>query len=391
MRNSLPPFPALAAAGDYHETTGDVRVLGDYARQVLNSSPLRYVLLPFRVVVAPYFATNASEFLQALGPALIIIALHYWWVISSDVAFEEASLEVSQKVADRRAAMRAGNWQAAQKKAKPARSPFQLRATGLPAVALFWKNLTSAGSMFSRRMLFVLIWIVVITCSVVGSPAKHGYGSDVVGFIALTFTGMSLFWGPQVLRCDLRQDLPATDVLKMYPLAGWQVVLGELLAPAAILACAQWLALLISLFLFPEKLGSFVITPGERIGGALAVALVLPCIDLMAMIIPNAAVLFFPAWFQLGKDGPRGFENTGQQLILMFGQLLVLALALLPATAGFALVFFVGMRLLPIGVAVALGGIVAAILLLLEAGLAISLLGKVFERFDLSGELLQQE
>ena len=56
---------------------------------------------------------------------------------------------------------------------------------------------------------------------------------------------MSLFWGPQMLRNDLRQDLPATDVLKMFPMPGWQVVLGEVLAPAAILAGAQWLLLLV--------------------------------------------------------------------------------------------------------------------------------------------------
>ena len=65
-----------------------------------------------------------------------------------------------------------------------------------------------------------------------------------------------------------------------------------------------------------------------RLSVALAAAMVLPFVDLLALLIPNAAVLFFPAWFQLGKDVPRGFETMGQQLILMFGQMLVLFLGL---------------------------------------------------------------
>jgi len=89
-------------------------------------------------------------------------------------------------------------------------------------------------------------------------------------------------------------------------------------------------------------------------------------VDLIALLIPNAAVLFLPAWFQLGKDGPRGFETTGQQLILMFGQLLVLALSLLPAAAVFAIIFLLTSHLVPIALGVLLGGVPAAALLLVE-------------------------
>ena len=59
-------------------------------------------------MVAPYLAPNMSQFLRALGPALVIIGLHYWWVTSSNVAFEEASLERSRKDAERISAMRSG-------------------------------------------------------------------------------------------------------------------------------------------------------------------------------------------------------------------------------------------------------------------------------------------
>ena len=389
LRYTVPPPPPITGETTDFSLTG--RYANEYANQILHSGPLPYLLLPFRLVVAPSFAANAGQFLIALGPALIVMGLLYWWVIRSNVAFEEASVELSRKTAERMAAIRSGNWQAARKPKKAGRSPFLLRPTGLPAVALFWKNLTSAGSLVTARVWIFLVWFVVFAGFMLQSQMRQagGLGAELA-FFALMLAGLSLFWGPQMLRNDLRQDLPATDVLKMFPMPGWQVVLGEVLAPAAILAAVQWLLLLVALILFPNRFNDYSTTPGQRISFAMAAAIVLPCVDLIAMLIPNAAVLFFPAWFQLGKDGPRGFETTGQQLILMFGQLLVLALSLAPAAAAFAVVYWISSHLLPSALSVLLGGAVAAALLLIEAGIGIRLLGGVFERFDLSGEVLQQ-
>ncbi len=382
VRRTVPAAPPVGDAGDFSW-------LGPYADQVLHSGPLPYILFPFRLVVAPYFALNASQFFIALGPALAVTALHYWWVMRSAVAFEEASVDLSRKAAERLAAMRSGNWQAAQKTKKPRRPPFQLRPAGAPAVALLWKNLISAGNMVTTRMWLLLIWIAIFSGFILHTTSRDGGWPAALAFLALILTGISLFWGPQVLRNDLRQDLPVTDVLKMFPLPGWQLVLGEILGPAAILAGLQWILLVIALFLFPDRLDGDSISLVERVCVALAAGLVLPCVDLIAMLIPNAAVLFFPAWFQLGKDGPRGFETTGQQLILMFGQLLILALSLLPATLVFAIVFFLTSRLLPPGVSALPAGVAAAIILLIEAGFGVKMLGGVFERFDLSDEVLQ--
>jgi ABC-2 type transport system permease protein len=385
LHYTVPPPPMAG------ETT-DFSWLGRYADEILHSGPLPYVLFPFRLVVAPCFAANAGQFLIALGPALVVLGLLYWWVIRSNVAFEEASVELSQKTAERIAAVRSGNWQAARKSKKAGRSPFRLRPGGLPAVALFWKNLTSAGSLVTARAWMFLVWIVIFGGFMLQSQTRQAGGlGAALAFLALVLAALSLFWGPQMLRNDLRQDLPATDVLKMFPMPGWQVVLGEVLAPAAILAAVQWLLLLVGLILFPDRFNDYSTTLGQRISFALAAAIVLPCVDLIAMLIPNAAVLFFPAWFQLGKDGPRGFETTGQQLILMFGQLLVLVLSLAPAAAAFAVVYFLSMHLLPAAFSVLLGGAIAAVFLLIEAGIGIRLLGGVFERFDLSGEVLQTE
>ena len=174
----------------------------------------------------------------------------------------------------------------------------------------------------------------------------------------------------------------------MFPMPGWQVVLGEVLAPAAMLAGVQWLLVLFGTIFFPEQLDKYTIPLAVRLSVALAAVIVLPFIDLMALLIPNASVLFFPAWFQLGKDTPRGFETMGQQLILMFGQLLVLGLGLVPAGVAFTLFLSGGSFLHWPLLGVVLGAFAAAIILAVEAGIGIKLLGGAFERFDVSGELL---
>jgi ABC-2 type transport system permease protein len=363
--------------------------LADYAAQVLQSGPLPYLLAPFRLVVTPYFTTNISQFIRALGPALAIIAVQYWWVVRSNVAFEEASVELSQRMAERVAAVRSGNLQVGQLPKKASRPPFMLRPVGNPLVAVFWKNLISAGRFVTARIWLVLFWLVLCGGVVMKTQAAGhtGVGTGMVFFSGMLLA-MSLFSGPQMLRNDLRQDLPAMDVLKMWPLRGWQVVLGEVLAPAAILAGFQWLLLAVAAISSPQEFEKHSITLATRVSFALAAAVVLPFIDLTAMLIPNASVLFFPAWFQLGREGPRGFETTGQQLILMFGQLLTLTLSLLPPFGAFVVIFFLGSHLIGAPVAVVLASVAAAILLAAEAGVAIKLLGDVFERFDLSSEIL---
>jgi hypothetical protein len=340
-------------------------------------------------MVAPYFAPDLGKFLLAIGPAVAIIALHYWCVTTSNVAFEEASIERSRKDADRITAVRSGNWRAIKKPKKAARAPFVLSPIGNPAIAVFWKNLISVGHGVSKRVFFIILWAAVASAGILRSQGGSGVQFVIFLFAAL-LSGMSLISGPQMLRNDLRQDLPAADLLKTYPMAGWRIVLGELLAPAAILAAAQWILLTIAFVTFPQQIGGKVplVTFQLRFGIALAAAVVLPFVDLIAMLIPNASALLFPAWFQLGKDGPRGFETTGQQMILMLGQMLVLLISLLPASAAFAAVFFVVSFASTNAAGIFLGGIAAAAVLAGEAALGIKLLGRFFERLDLSEENL---
>ena len=47
---------------------------------------------------------------------------------------------------------------------------------------------------------------------------------------------ITIFYGPANLAPRFPSGFRVADILKMYPLPGWQMVIGEILAPAAILA-----------------------------------------------------------------------------------------------------------------------------------------------------------
>ncbi len=361
--------------------TASFTALVNYAQQVLNAGPALYLLYPFHLVVRPFFAPDAAAFLLALAPALLLFLLHYLWVVFSDVAFEEASVEASQKLAARVAAVRAGNWQAAKKNQKAKRAWFQLAPTGPPVTALLWKNLIGVGQIFSARLWIILVVVVVALVAGFGNAARSQNFSMLAAIIIASLLGYSLLLGPQLLRLDFRQDLPMADILKTFPLRGWQIALGEILAPVTVLAGVQWLLLLLGfglIFFLPGKHQALIFVIG------LSAVCLLPVLDFLLLLIPNAAVLLFPSWIQAGKDSPRGIEATGQRLVFAVGQMLVLLLALIPAALAFAAVYFpMKWGLGPI-VPVPFAALAATLILAVEAALGVRLLGRFFERFDVT-------
>jgi ABC-2 type transport system permease protein len=294
-------------------------------------------------------------------------------------------VEASQKLAEKLAAVRAGNWRTAGKKLKQKRAPFKLKPTGPAFMALFWKNLINAGSAFTARTwISVTIFVGVLSFSLHGSHSSSSW-TLVVGMGAAMFGAWTLLLGPQLVRQDFRHDLPQMDMLKVFPLRGWQVALGEILAPAVILAAIQWLLIIVAVIcLAPQASGVF--SPGLVVVLGAGAALVMPLFNLISLAIPNAAVLLLPAWFQTGKDSPRGIEATGQRLIFAIGQFLAFIIALIPVAAVFAGIFFAVKFLTGVTPAVAVATVAAALVLAVEAALGVLLLGWLFQRYDISGE-----
>jgi hypothetical protein len=193
----------------------------------------------------------------------------------------------------------------------------------------------------------------------------------------------SLLYGPQVLRQDFRQDLTAADVLKSYPMRGWQIAVGELLAPIAILTSIQWLLLIVSATLLKQ---SPDLNRPITVSVACGAGIIFPMLNAVAFLIPNGAVLLFPEWFHTARESTHGIEITGQRLIFMIGHLTAFIVTLIPAAVSFVLAFAICKAFLGVNLAIPLASIAASAVLGIEAFAGVLVLGRLFERLDLSSE-----
>jgi ABC-2 type transport system permease protein len=363
------------------------REIAAYIGSQLHVGPLPWLLAIPKVLVAPYFASSASGFWLALGPALAVLIAHYFWVVHTEVSFEEASIARAEKRAARVRAVQQGDWRGQSTARKGQRPPFNLRDEGRPEVAFVWKNLLSTSAFFRPNVAIVVLAIILG-----GSEwlLRHPALQPIRVFAAVIFgtlLAVTLLVGPMMARQDLRADLPNSDILKTYPLRGWQIALGELLTPLSILSVLIWMCLLAEFLLLPDDKPMWL-TPSLRAGAALGLAVLVPPLVAIQLLVPNAATVLFPAWVHSAGDRTdRGIEVMGQRLIFVAGQLLITAVAIVPAAIIAAVVFFVGQWLAGMVVAAALAVAAVFILLAMEAWLGVQWLGSRFEHLDLSAEL----
>lgn len=369
--------PALQATD-----LASVNTMTHYARQVADSPPGVTLLAPFRIVPRLILAADAGSFLRALGPALALLAAHYFWVLRMEVAFEESSIEASRRHAARVTLMRSGNRWAAGPRRK-ARAPFALSPRGSAAIGILWKNLIGAGQTFRLRF-----WLPVIAWGLymgyVFNLRSHGSPwVTIVATAAAALAGLSVVAGPQILRHDFRQDMAAVDLLKTYPVSGRQLALGQILAPLLILTGFQWLLL---------SVAGGLLGPGRSFAhGPLAYgacfALVAPPLNLIMLLLPNAAALLYPGWFNAASTSGRDLEAMGQRIVLSLGLLATFAATMVPAALAFALVDLVAAPLLlPEAAALPAATLSAALILAAEGVAGVAGLGYLFERFDPSAE-----
>lgn len=384
MRRSLPPPPDLATA---LRGGGEIT---NYIVQLLHTGPLRYVLAPFKLVVAPNFAHEGVTFLRALLPALGIMALHFIWVVRADVSFEDASIEAAKKRAAFLAARGRGELRARGKSDK-ARTPlWRLRPTGFAPIAFIWKSLLKSGG---RRTLgrwaaffavlaagaFALGRVEYLTKPLVVTAFIIGGGCYIALLISFVMIG-------QLSAAQLRQGIATMDLLKTYPIPGWQIALGELAGPVLLGSLMQWCSLGIGLMLLSiapplhPHLGTITAIAG-------GIALLLPIFNLSTAILPCAGALLYPGWFRPQESTGPGIENTGMKLILGIAQLLAVVVAMIPvaffgAVAFFAVAKFTTAAEWP---ALAAGG-TAMLILAMETGLGIAWLGSLYDKFDVSSE-----
>ncbi|HTC45587.1 MAG TPA: putative ABC exporter domain-containing protein [Steroidobacteraceae bacterium] len=357
-----------------------------YVAAQLRIAPVPWLLALPRLLVAPYFAGGGSGFVLALGPAVALLIAHYLWVLNIEVSFEEASIARAEKRGKRLRAVQKGDWRGQVAVRKPQSAPFKLPSQGRPEVAFLWKNLLSSSAIFRPKVAITTLAVLLVGSQWLNRPQLQGarvFSVAMVG-IVLAYT---LLLGPMMARQDLRAELSNVDLLKTYPLRGWQIVLGELLTPLSILSALIWICLIAGALLLPGGTLTWL-SPVLRMVALLGLAVLAPPLVAIQLLVLNAAAVLFPAWMQTaGSRGERGFEVIGQRIIFVAGQLLITVIAAVPAVIGAALVFLVTRWLIGVAAAAVLSGLMAFAVLCVESFVSVLWLGDRFENFDLSAEL----
>ncbi len=351
---------------------------------------LKWLLLPARLAVAPFLATTPAAYLLALLPAFGLVAVHYFWILQLEGPFEDATIVRARKRGETVARLREGRGlRLGTGPTKARREPFRLADRLPPEFALLWKNLMAAPPYLNRH-LFAGAG-VVLAFGVLWLERSKPPAANAAGFIALAFLAYVLAFGPQLARNDLRGDLLNIDMFKAYPLPGWRILLGSLLAPAVALTGICYLLLLVAaLGLRPSAEAAAWFTPQFRLTAALSVAAVLPALTAVQLLVPNAATLIFPAWAQTTRHASGGgVDVLGQRLIFFAGQMLCLLGAVLPAALVAGFIVFVGTALFDLSLAttVALSVVPVLGIFIFEVCLGVYLLGPRFEQLDISAEL----
>jgi ABC-2 type transport system permease protein len=370
----LDALPELSSARDY-DVRSFLTALADAANRPLPNA-LTY---PFRVMVRPLAAHTPAEWLAVISPAMVLLVLHYIWVVRSDTAFEEAAAEVSLRRAQALSGGRRAGDPRARRGSPAPPSLIRLSPSGWPAGAILWKNLVAGTRIRRIRNAALILGAAGVIVGVL-SFDPDGTLAEIAGWLAVFWAALMVVSGPQYVRNDLRADLLKLDLLRSYPLRGWSVVLAEVGASTLMLTVIQFCLLGIAYMAF---LGNQTMVPAlkERTLLLLGSVAVLPAINLLGMLIQNGAALLYPAWVRLGSGRSGGVEVLGQNILMMIVFVALLAGTLVLPVAlggGVFLLLRSGLENWAIIPAAAVGlGLIA-----FEAALIVEWLGRIFERTD---------
>jgi hypothetical protein len=365
-------WPALAAARSVAEVFATLQL-------AMSTGLAGVALWPIHVVAHLPFADPGADFARAVPAVLALLALNYVWVLRSDAAFEEASAEQAERWATRRG----GPPPRIVRRSRA--TPFRLAPTGRPELAIVWKNLTLFSRPMSLLLLLTLLPIVVSMAVIAVVLADDMPVVQIIGVLSAIFAVLTLLFGPQVVRNDLRHDLGRLAIVKTWPIRGATIIRAEILAPTLILSMLAAVAVPIAAI----GLSGATTTSGEPVIADplsyTAVALIIsPTLILVQVLIQNAIALMFPAWVTLGPAPGRGsLDATGQHMVLTLAGMLAFTIALVPgaiaAGAVGAVSHWLSGRVWMVPSAMA-----AAAVLLVECWITTELLGLVFDRTDVT-------
>jgi hypothetical protein len=348
--------------------------------RLLSTGAAGIALWPFRALVRLPTAESAEAFLRALPAALLLLGGNFLWVIRSDVAFEEASAAAAEKIAQFKAGKRP-----VPSRPRRLRSPFALAPLGRPEVAFLWKNLILVGRYASLKTFARVLPIIIVMGFAMTRGASAGGGGLWAGvaIACLICAGFTTIFGPQMARNDLRQDLAHLSVLKAWPVAGGAVVRGEVLAPAVLLSAVTALFIAGAVAFSGQTRALTGIPIADRAAYTIAALLLAPGLIVTQLMLQNGLAVLFPAWLSPGPRARQGFDVMGQRMLMLYGMLFVLIIALIPAALAAGAVGY-GIYATTGAFPVLIPSLIATLVLLIQAGILSTAVGRVFDRTDVS-------
>ena len=366
LRAAVPAIRAAGAGGEILQAVSNAA----------NLPAARALLFLPRVIVGPSFAQTSSEWLRAAGAALVMLLAQVVWVIRSDVAFEEAAVQASAERARRMDAWRRRSARPRSSTRKKVKRTLALAPTGAPALAIVWKNtllLMRTGRVGSIMGLAVMA--VVLSLPSIDSV---GFNHRFVAVWALAMIGLLIVLGSRVLQNDFRQDADHLATLKTLPLAGARLVGAEVVSSALPISAMQLVLMFVA---YVATLGDadLPVNLGTRTSLLFMSPLVLSSVNVTTVTIQNGAALLFPGWIRATPVVGGGIEAMGQGILATGMLLLTFLVALLPAAAAFAAVWWL---LSGVPKAWIVAVTIAAAVLLIETWWGIRGLGRRFERLE---------
>jgi len=341
--------------------------------------------------VPKFFASAAlpGSLTTLVDSVLVVAALGviFFFIASAlNVSFEEASISTSQRRAVRRErqhSQRIGSFVMFRR----APALFKLAETGPVEVAIIWKNLIAL-------MRNSITWVVILAATMALLLGLAMWTHDASGYLMigtglLVLAGFFPLLGPNMFANDLRLDMPRLEVLKSYPISGERLVAAEIAAPLAVISILEMMfassaSVLMAMAEQTNRWMRMVATPQFIV----TVLLLTIPVCAIQLLIRNAVPVLFPGWAVRSKDEPRGFVMTGQRLVTLAGNILVLVVSLLPAAIVFAPSLWVAYKFFSGNAAfVAVATMPAVAVLVAEFWFGVKALGAQFESLDVSNEM----
>lgn len=244
----------IGAAAYQYMHTGDTYLSILWAA---DSPVLNAVFAPARwcswLILAPFYQVTHDDYVH-LGLLWLLAAGSFALLMSRRENVYEPSLGVSVKYANRRQALRSGDFTAvrladlSEKGAKQVRG-LTVAPFGQGAVALLWKNiimrLRISGWQLALSIIIPIAGVVMLRQIDTSSYMLH----------SLPFTLPYVAWLASITSQPMRSELKQANILKAMPIAPWKVVMVQAISNAAFasiavlaLAAAIWTA-------FPDSRG----------------------------------------------------------------------------------------------------------------------------------------